>query len=79
VDRDNVWKLFPKVSYSRADRCGVLLLFRSHADQRIAKLWVYPFGMLAITHGMLLFSDIAVAQELQNRPPRLLAGGQQLF
>jgi hypothetical protein len=80
VDRNYVRNLFAQVFYFRANRFSVFLLFRSDADKRFAKLRIMDFfGMLAVTHGMLAFSDIAMAQDVQNGCARFGARAQPLL
>ena len=61
MDRDHVGKFFSQIFDARANRLSVFLLFRRQAEKPIAKLRImHSFGMLAVAHGMLFFSDIAM-------------------
>jgi hypothetical protein len=78
MNRDNVRKLFSKIDYFRTDRRSVSFLFHGHANKRVPEFPTDSFSMLAIAHGVLLFSDIAVAQEVQHRIPRALIDIEQV-
>jgi hypothetical protein len=56
----------------------VSFLFHGHANKRVPEFPTDSFSMLAIAHGVLLFSDIAVAQEVQHRIPRALIDIEQV-